>query len=223
MIKKIDAENLYKGDKYSIIEKGECGNYFFATDYSKLLKNKLGLNFLNQTNKEEVVSEFVDNIKQIKDEVFKNVTFSGVFNSKENLEDFNTAQEKRHQYLREQISLLLIDLIIKNLENKHLIDAIRSNVENIKKRILEKEKYELMPIIIKIETIDKLIKNIPEHVFSGVDKREFLEFIESVFLKIENVDEIHISAAVSFLKLKFMSGITDIDSAVIMIKNQCRK
>lgn len=111
---------------------------FFATDYSKLLKNKLGLNFLNQTNKEEVVSEFVDNIKQIKDEVFKNVTFSGVFNSKENLEDFNTAQEKRQQYLREQISLLLIDLIIKNLENKHLIDAIRSNVENIKKRILEK-------------------------------------------------------------------------------------
>lgn len=81
-----------------------------------------------------------------------------------------------------------------------------------------------MPIIIKIETIDKLIKNIPEHVFSGVDKREFLEFIESVFLKIENIDEIYIPAAVSFLKLKFMSGgAIDIDSAVIMIKNQCRK
>ena len=223
MIKKIDAENLYKGDSYSIIEKKECGNYFFATDYSKLLKNKLGLNFLNQNNKEEVVSEFVDNIKQIKNEVFKNVTFSGVFDSKENLEDFNTAQEKRHQYLREQISLLLIDLIINNIKNEYLIGAVRNNIKNIKKRVLEKEKYEIMPIILKIEIIDNLIKKIPEHVFSGINKEIFLEYVEIVFLKIEDLDELNIPAAVSFLKLKFMSGIMDVDSAVIMIKNQCRK
>lgn len=69
----------------------------------------------------------------------------------------------------------------------------------------------------------KILNKIPEHVFSGIDKEVFLKYIESVFLKIENVDEIHIPAAVSFLKLKFMSGITDIDSAVIMIKNQCKK
>lgn len=67
------------------------------------------------------------------------------------------------------------------------------------------------------------LKNIPEHVFSGVDKERFLNYIKSVFLKIENVHEIHIPAAILFLKLKFKSGITDIDSAVIMIKNQCRK
>lgn len=71
------------------------------------------------------------------------------------------------------------------------------------------------------EVLEKI--NIPEHVFSGIDKKSFLEYVENVFLKIENVDEIYIPAAVSFLKLKFMSGIIDIDSTVIMIKNQCRK
>ena len=69
----------------------------------------------------------------------------------------------------------------------------------------------------------EILNKIPEHVFSGVDKERFLEYVENVFLKIENIEDIHTPAAISFLKLKFMSGITDIDSAVIMIKNQCRK
>ncbi len=67
------------------------------------------------------------------------------------------------------------------------------------------------------------IKNIPEHVFSGIDTKKFLEFVEDVFLKIENTEDIHFSAAISFLKLKFMTGDIDVDSVAMMIKNQCKK
>lgn len=70
---------------------------------------------------------------------------------------------------------------------------------------------------------ENVVNKIPKHVLIEVPKNEFLDYVESVFLKIESVEEIYIPAAVSFLKLKFMSGIIDIDSAVIMIKNQCRK
>ena len=70
---------------------------------------------------------------------------------------------------------------------------------------------------------ESVINKIPENLFKGIEKNKFLEYLNSIFVKIENIEEIHIPAAISFLKLKFISGIIDIDSAVIMIKNQCRK
>lgn len=107
------------------------------------------------------------------------------------------------------------------------IDYIQKENSNLCKEILvtfvDKD-YKHAEFLTKKEWVkENVVNKIPEHVFIEVPKNEFLDYVESVFLKIESVDEIYIQAAVSFLKLKFISGITDIDSAVIMIKNQCRK
>jgi len=102
---------------------------------------------------------------------------------------------------------------------KHLL----TNEELLNNLFIKFEEYECNSFLKKIKNINDLIVKIPEHVFKGINEEKFLEYIENVFLKIENLDEIHIPAAVSFLKIKFISGIIDIDSAVIMIKNQCRK
>lgn len=51
--------------------------------------------------------------------------------------------------------------------------------------------------------IKNILNKIPEHIFEGISKRDFLDYIENVFIKIENLDRIHIPAAVSFLKFKF--------------------
>lgn len=107
------------------------------------------------------------------------------------------------------------------------IDYIQKEKSNLCKDILVSfvdKNYKYTEFFTKEEWIkENVINKIPEHVFSGIDKEGFLEYTETIFLKIENVYEIHIQAAVSFMKLKFMSGLIDIDSAVIMIKNQCRK
>lgn len=71
--------------------------------------------------------------------------------------------------------------------------------------------------------INKILQKLPEHVFSGIDKDRFLDFVGDVFLKIENLNEIHIPAAISFLKLKFMYELIDVDLVAIMIKKQCKK
>lgn len=67
------------------------------------------------------------------------------------------------------------------------------------------------------------LNKIPEHVFVEVPKKKFLEYVYNVFLKIENLDEIHIPAAVSFLKIKFLNGNIDVESDTLMIKSQCKK
>jgi hypothetical protein len=107
------------------------------------------------------------------------------------------------------------------------IDYIQKENSNLCKEILvtfvDKD-YKHAEFLTKEDWVkENVVNKIPKHVLIEVPKNEFLDYVESVFLKIESVDEIYIPAAVSFLKLKFMSGIIDIDSAVIMIKNQCRK
>jgi len=67
------------------------------------------------------------------------------------------------------------------------------------------------------------LNKIPEHVFSGINKEGFLKYVEDVFIKIENLDEIHIPAAISFLKIKFLNGNIDFESGALMIKSQCKK
>lgn len=107
------------------------------------------------------------------------------------------------------------------------IDYIQKENSNLCKEILvtfvDKD-YKHAEFLTKEDWVkENVVNKIPKHVLIEVPKNEFLDYVESVFLKIESVEEIYIPAAVSFLKLKFMSGIIDIDSAVIMIKNQCRK
>lgn len=97
------------------------------------------------------------------------------------------------------------------------------NKELIIESFLESEEYECLSFFKKVETINNLIDKIPAHVFKGVDKTKFTEFIENVFIKIETLELFNTSAAVSFLKLKFKTGNIDINSAVVMIKNQCKK
>jgi len=106
------------------------------------------------------------------------------------------------------------------------VDYMQKEKSNLCKEIVisfvDKD-YKHIEFVTKEELVEGVLNKIPEHVFLEVPKVEFLNYVKSVFLKIENVHEIHIPAAISFLKLKFMSGITDIDSVVIMIKNQCKK
>jgi hypothetical protein len=85
------------------------------------------------------------------------------------------------------------------------------------------DKVEYENFVTKPEWIEVEIRKLPEHVFLGVPKSEFLEYVENVLLKIEKFEEIHIPAAISFLKIKFISGDIDIESNVLMIENQCKK
>lgn len=122
----------------------------------------------------------------------------------------------------------LLEAYYCDIHKKSFMDAknkeyLLTNKDLLHDLFLKFEEYECNAFLKKIENIQVLLSKIPKHVFSGIDKEGFLEFIENVFINIENIDEINTQAAVSFLKLKFMSGIIDIDSAVIMIKNQCRK
>lgn len=71
--------------------------------------------------------------------------------------------------------------------------------------------------------IELKIDKIPEHVFEGIDKEKFLEFIKEVFKIIDNIDLINFSAAISYLKLGFSSNKFDVNSVAIMIENQCKK
>jgi len=99
--------------------------------------------------------------------------------------------------------------------------------------MVETEEGTRLAYNIKVEFIGKedednkymmdFLDKIPEHVFTEVPKKEFLEYVENVFLKIENLDEIHIPAAVSFLKIKFLNGNIDVESGALMIKSQCKK
>lgn len=107
------------------------------------------------------------------------------------------------------------------------IDYIQKEKSSLCKHIVvtfADNDYEHPEFLFKNEWIkENVINKIPEHVFSGISKKKFLDYVESVFLKIEKLDEIYIQAAVSFLKIKFIYGMLDVDSSVMMIKNQCIK
>lgn len=106
------------------------------------------------------------------------------------------------------------------------VDYMQKEKSNLCKEIVisfvDKD-YKHIEFVTKEELVEGVLNKIPEHVFLEVPKVEFLNYVKSVFLKIENMDEIHIPAAVSFLKMRFIAGDVDADLATIMIKNQCKK